>query len=124
MRILVIAILFAGLLVPIFGQDANAPLYRSLNESINSTYASSSSRLRGFDNEIVYNAQGKAYGLFKQRYEALSRALQDSEIKLSRLIQLHDTPANIEDARKEFETLVKQLEQVKNEYDAWFKTLK
>ena len=123
MKILIIAILFAGLLMPVFGQDANASLYRSLDESMGATLSYNSSRLQNFDREIIYNNQGKAYSTYKIRFDALSKALEDSEFKLDRLLQSHDTSANIRAERDRYEGLVRQLEEVKSDYDNWLRAV-
>ena len=121
MKNLIIAIILAGLVVPVFGQDTNASLYRALNDSMGSTLSYSSTRLQNFDQEIVYNNQGKSYSTYRIRYEALTKALEDSELKLTRLIEFHDTPVKIKAERDRYEGLVMQLEEMKSEYDSWIR---
>ena len=121
MKNLIIAIILAGLVVPVFAQDTNASLYRSLNDSMSSTLSYSSTRLQNFDQEIVYNNQGKSYSTYRIRYEALTKALEDSEFKLGRLIEFHDTPVKIKAERDRYESLVMQLEDIKSEYDRWMR---
>ena len=123
MKILVIAIVFAALVAPVFGQDANVPLYRSLDDSMSTTISNSSSALQNFDRDITYNNQGKAYSAYRIKYEALSRALQESELKLYRLLQFHDTATNVKAERDRYESLIKQLEEVKSEYDSWLRNV-
>ena len=121
MKFFVIAIMFAGLIAPIFGQDANAPLYRSLNDSMNTTISDSTNALKSFDNDIINNDQGKVYATYKLRYQALSRALTASETRLSRLLDFNDTPANVRAERNRYENLIRQLQAVQTDYDNWLK---
>jgi hypothetical protein len=121
MKFFIIAILFASLIVPVFGQDANAPLYRSLNDSMNNTISTSTDALKNFNNDITNNDQGKVYAAYKLRYEALSRAISASEIKLDRLLYFNDTPANVRQERDRYQNLIQQLQAVQADYDNWLK---
>ena len=123
MKFFVVALVFIGLVAPVFGQDANVPLYRSLDDSMGTTISSSSDMLQSFDRDITYNNQGKTYATYKLKYDALNKALQDSELRLYRLIQFHDTATNIKAERDQYESLIKQLEQVKSEYDSWLRNV-
>ena len=122
MKFFIIAIMFASLIVPIFGQDANAPLYRSLNDSMNNTITESTNALKNFNNEIINNDQGKVYATYKLRYEALTRALNASETRLDRLLYFNDTPGNVRAERDRYQSLIQQLQAVQTEYDNWLKT--
>ena len=123
MKSFIIAIILAALVLPVFGQDANAPLYRTLDDSMGATISYGSSRLQDFDRDIGYNNQGKVYSTYKLRYDSLSKALQDSEAKLGRLIEFHDTAANIKTERDRYESILNQIQQVKSDYDNWYKTV-
>jgi len=123
MKIFIIAIVLVGLVMPVFAQDANAPLYKSLNDSMNGTISYGSGALQNFDKNITNNDQGKAYAVYKVRYEALTKALNESETRLDRLLYFHDTPANVRAERNRFESLLKQIQAVQAEYDNWLKSV-
>ena len=121
MKFFIIAILFACLIAPIFGQDAYAEVYQSLNESMGTSISHSTESLENFDRQIVHENQGKVYASYKIRYQALSRALQESEITMERLIRFQATPAHLRDERNRYESLLRQLENLRSDYDTWLR---
>ena len=124
MKIFMIAIFSICLLVPVFGQqDADVSVYQSLNETMNVTITHSTEALENFDNLMRHDVQGKTYASYKIRFEALSRALRDSEIRLGQLIRFNDRPVNITAERTRFEQLLRQLEAIQSEYDSWLSTI-
>ena len=125
MKIFFIAIFSICLLAPVFAQqDANAPVYQSLNESMNATIAHGTETLENFDNLIRHNDQGKTYADYRIRYDALVRALQASEIRLGQLLRFNERPANVIAERSRYENLLSQIEAIQSEYSSWAGTVR
>ena len=119
MKIFIIAILFAFFLTPVFSQDANEAIYRSLNDSMGTKVSHSTETLEYFDRAIVHDDQGKTYASFRLRFEALERALLQTELTLERLIRYNATPGTLRTERDRYENYLNQLENLKDAYETW-----
>jgi hypothetical protein len=122
MKVIIISVILVCLAFPAFSQQ-DARL-RSLSDSMGSTISESNSALAEFDQMMAENANSKAYSVYLQQYRALTAALQESEFRLTRLIQSNSRIAVIREERYRFEGFVRQLETVKSEYDEWLRSIR
>jgi hypothetical protein len=123
MKFFFVSVMLACLVLPVFSQDANTQRYKSMSDSMGTTVSNSNTRLADFDKRITYNGNGKSYAEFKQKFDTLSKALRDSEIKLNRMINAHDSVGNIKVERDRYESLIKELGSVKSDYDQWLSSV-
>jgi hypothetical protein len=123
MKVIFVSIMLTCLALPVFCQEAATQRYKSMSDSMGSTISSGNTKLRDFDSRIGYNNNGKVYGTYRARFDSLARAIRDSEIRLNRLLQSYDRVENIREERDKYESLVKQLETMKSEYDDWLRSI-
>ena len=123
MKRVMFALIFVWLVFPVFSQDASAQRFQSLSDAMGSTLSSSNSKLQSFDDQINDTGNTKTYGSYREKYEDLTKALQESEARLNRLIQSNDRNANIKAERDNYESLIKKLDTVKSDYDNWLKSV-
>jgi len=117
MKYVIAFVLLTGLLFPVFSQNTNR--FRTLSDSMGNSVQRNNTKLANFDEQITDNSNAKTYTTYRNRFEGLTRALNDSELRLNMLIRTNDKPAKIKDERDFFEGLVKQLETMKSDYDSW-----
>ena len=123
MKLLISSVVLFALVLPVFSQDTGAQRYKSLSDTMGTTVSSSNDKLKDFDQRMVYNGNGKVYASYKQRYDSLYRSLQESEIRMNRLIQSHDYSDSLKQERGRYENLLRRLESVKSEYDNWLNSV-
>ena len=123
MKIVVFSFIFACLVFPAFSQSANSERFRALDDSMSSALSDSNSRLKDFDQSITDTGNLQTYVSYKQKYDFLTKALQESGSRLDRLMKFNDRTANIKAERDNYESLIKKLEAVKSDYDNWLKTV-
>ncbi|GHV69665.1 hypothetical protein AGMMS49928_12880 [Spirochaetia bacterium] len=123
MKFIVAVLVFASVVFPVFSQDSNTSKYKSLDDTMGNTISSSNSQLSEFDKLMSYNGNGKMYASYKQKYDSLTKSIQNQEIKLKRMLQAHDNTGNLKKERDVYENLIKRLEAVKSEYENWLKTI-
>ena len=124
LKIVLFSLIFACMVFPAFSQNANSQRLQALSDSMASTLSSSNSKLNDFDQQLADSGSTKAYATYRDRYNSLSKALQESEAKLNRLIISNDRTANIKAERDNYESLIKKLDALKSEYDNWLKGVK
>ena len=122
MKVIIVSVILACLAFPAFSQEDTR--LRSLSDSMGSTLSESNSVLAEFDQMMTYNANSKAYSVYLQQYRALAAALQESEFRLTRLIQSNSRIAVIREERNRFEDFIRRLEEVKSEYDSWLSSIR
>jgi hypothetical protein len=123
LKFCLIPVFLCCLAFQVFSQDANAPRYRALSDSMESTLTSSNTKLGEFDKSSTYNGNGKVYITYRHKYDSLSKSLQESESRLNRLIQGRAPANHIKQERDKYEGFIKQLETVKSEYDQWLSSV-
>ena len=123
MKTFSVIIIFACLAFPVFSQTGNVQQFRSLSDSMETTISRSNSKLANFDQYIAEFGSAKNYGAYREKYEILSKALQESEARLNMLIRTNDRVALVREERDNYEKLIRQLETVKSEYDSWLRTV-
>ena len=111
--------LLACLVLPVFPQSANKQRFQALGDSISWTASSSNNKLANYDEQITDDGNVKSYTNYRRRYDSLSKALKESEARLDLLIRTNDKSAKIKDERDNYESLIRQLESLKSDYDSW-----
>jgi len=126
LKIILFSFIFACLVFPVFSQDQDASTQRfqALSDTMGSTLTSSNSKLNEFDQQLADSGNTKSYAAYRDRYNSISKALQDSEAKLNRMILANDRTANIKAERDNYENLIKKLDALKSDYDNWLKNRK
>jgi len=116
-------VILVGLAFPAFSQNAALTRrFTALGDSMNSTITASTSTLADFNSQIKDNGEIRTYTTFLRKYNFLAKALQDSETKMNLLLRSNDRTSFITDERDNYEDLIKQLQAVKTDYDAYLKT--
>ena len=123
MKKIIIFIFLVLVVLPAFSQTNHVQRFRTLGDSINTTYTRSNARLANYDSMILDDGSIKKYTSYKRDYELLVKALQESEAHLNLLLRTNDRVAYIKEERDNYEVLIKQLESMKNEYDNWLRTV-
>ena len=123
LKIVLFSLLFVCLVFPAFSQNANSDRFKSLSDTMGSTLSGSTSKLSNYDQQISDTGNSKSYASYRERYNSLSKALQESEARLNRMIQSNDRTANIKAERDNYEGLVKKLDALKSDYDNWLKSV-
>jgi hypothetical protein len=123
MKIITFSLVLAFLTFPVFSQSASTNRFRTLGDSMGNTISSSNTKLENYDRSMIDSGNTRAYASYRQKYETLSKALQESEFRLNRLIEFNDRTANIKTERDNYARLIKRLEGVKSEYDEWLRSV-
>jgi len=124
MKYLVLSVIFVCLAFPLFSDDANLPRYRTLGETMDRSISSHNSKLENYTQDMTNSGNMKTFASYKARYDVLSKALDESEAKLDLLIRTNDRTVDIKNERDHYESLIKQLESVKSEYDGWIRNVR
>ena len=117
MRFFIVVAVFACLVCPVFAQNANQQRMSALSDSMGRTISQSNDNLADFNTQLKDNSDTRIYGSYRVKYEYLVKALQESELKMNQLFRSNDRIAYIEEERDHYESLIKQLESTKSEYD-------
>ena len=124
MKFFVIFAVFVCLCFPVFSQNANQQRFSALSDSMGSTISRSNDNLADFDSQIKDNSDVRTYGSYRIRYEYFVKALQESELLMNRMLRSHDRIAYIQDERDNYESLIKQLESTKADYDNFVRSVR
>jgi hypothetical protein len=123
MKYFAVLVILVGLAFPAFSQNnALNQRFTALGDSMNKTITNSTSTLSDFDSQIKDNGDIRMYTTYLIKYNYYAKALQDSEGKLNLMFRSNDRTAFIKDERDNYEGLIKQLQAVKTDYDAYLKT--
>ena len=106
-----------------FSQAANTQRYRTLGDSMSRSADSSNARLANYDGMITDNSNDSTYSYYQRQYSFLVVALRESEQRLDFLIRGNDIPARIKAERDTYERLIRRLEELMSEYNAWLRTV-
>ena len=117
-------IIFASLAFPVFSQTGNTQQrFRNLSESMEATITRSNNRLANF-NQLASNHEAvQSYASYRVRFETLGKALADSENRLSLLTRGNARTDVIKEERDNYESLIRQLQALKSDYDNWLRTV-
>ena len=122
-KFFVVFAVFVCVALPGFSQSANSQRFKALSDSMDRTLSISNSKLENYDLDMTDSGNTKTYTSYNRKHEALKRALNESEMKLDLLIRTNDKTSTIKDERDHYESLVKQLEALKSDYDSWLKNV-
>ena len=114
-------IILVGLAFPGFSQSDNQERFRALGVSIDRSVSSNNDKLAQYDDLISNDGNTKNYTAYRRKYESLSRALKESESRLDFLIRTNDRTSKIKAERDNYERLIKQMENLKSDYDGWLR---
>ena len=119
MRFFVILTVLICIAFPGFSQSANQERFKALSTSMERTVTSSHDKLENFNDLVAEDGKTKNFTAYQRKYQTLSKALNESEAKLNFLIRTNDRASRIKAERDNYERLVKQMEDLKAEYDDW-----
>jgi len=123
MKYFAVLVILAGLAFPVFSQNnALNQRFTALGDSMNNTITSSTSTLSDFDSQIKDHGDVKIYTTYLRKYNYYVKALQDSEVKLNLLLRTSDRNVYVKDERDNYESLIKQLQAVKTDFDTYVKS--
>jgi len=123
MKYFAVFVILVGIAFPAFSQNsALNRRFTALSDSMNSTITSSTATLADFDSQIKDDGDIKMYTTYLRKYNALASALQESEGKLNLLFRTNDRTVYIIDERDNYESILKQLQSVKSDFDTYLKS--
>lgn len=117
-------ILLICLVLPCFSQSTASERFRALSDAMGRTIEASNTKLENYNQDSTDAENMKTYTSYRRKYESLSSALKDSEMRLDRLIRTNDKASRVKDERDNYESLIKQLESAKSDYDSWLRNVK
>ena len=123
MKYFVVFVVLICLAFPVFGQSATAQRHRALSEAMGSTITRSTAALADFDSRSADSGTMKVYSSFFRRYNSIADALEDSEFKMNFLLRANARNDDIKEERDRYDSLLKQLQETKTEYDNWLRTV-
>ena len=123
MRFFIIFTVFVCLAFPVFSQNANQR-FNALSESMGATVSRTTENLADYDSRMKDNADYKVYGSYRIKYEYYVKALQDSEYLLNQMLRSNDRVDYLKKERDHYESLLKQLEATKSEYDNFVRSVR
>ncbi|MCL2094293.1 MAG: hypothetical protein FWH12_08910 [Treponema sp.] len=127
MKKVLIGIIFIGLALPLFSQsnhlEANMGRLRTLSEEMGSTVTRVNSNLAEFDAYILDSGYMRIYTDYRRRYENLSASLRASEVQLNLMLRSNNRGAVLREERDNYADLIRTLEEVRNDYDTWLRSV-
>jgi len=123
MKYFVVFVILAGLAFPVFAQNtALAQRLTALSDSMATSVTRATTTLSDFDAQIKDKKDVAIYTSYLNKYGYLVSALQDSEGRFKLLMRTNDRNVNIQEERDTFEAIIKQLQSVKSDFDAYLKS--
>ena len=123
MKIFIGFVIFSCLAFPAFSQSPSVQRFRTLSESMGTTITRSNTALADFDERSGNDGTFRAFTSYRVKYDDLVVALQESEHRMNLLLRSNDRFENIKQERDRYDSLIRQLEAVKTEYDNWLRTV-
>ena len=126
MRHIFIFAIFICLTLPVFSQDANSSQtkFQALSDRMGTSVTNSNTKLDNYTQDMNDSGNTATYASYSGKYNTLMKALSASEDKLDLMIRSNDRPANIKAERDHYESLIKQLQSLKSDYDNWLSGVK
>jgi len=124
MKIFTVSVLLICLAFPVFSQNANTQRFRALGDTMDRTLSNSNSNLEYYNELALDNSNTRTYTDYLRKHNTLAQALNDSEKKLDFYIRTNDKPRIIKEERDNYERLIKELDQVKKDYDNWLSSVR
>ena len=123
MKVFIVFVLFACFTFPAFSQATNAQRFRALGDAMATTLTRSNAALADFDSRANDDGSVRRYVNFLGQYNALARALSESDRRLNFLLTANAHRNDIAEEHTNFEELLRRMEALKNEYDSWLRTV-
>ena len=125
MKIFIGFVIFVCLAFPVFSQsqNPNADLFSALSGSMESSVSRSTAILADYDSKSNNDGNFKMYSSYKKRYDAIVKALRESEGRMDLLFRTGDRADYVKRERDNYNDLLAQLQSVKTEYDTWLRTV-
>jgi len=89
-----------------------------LSETMGRSISAASSILEDFDAQIGENGDMSVYISYLKKYQFLVSELEESEVLLNRYIRSSERTTIIKAERDNYESLLKQLQTIKSEFDS------
>jgi hypothetical protein len=123
MKYFAVFVILVGFAFPVFAQNnAITQRFNALSESMGTTISRSSATLEDFDSQIKDNSDVRILTSYARKYNFFVSVLQESEEKLNLLLRTNDRTNYILAERDNYEGLLKDLQSVKTEFDAYIKS--
>jgi len=123
MKYFVVLVILVGLTFPAFAQNSViTQRFNALSESMGTTASKSSTILEDFDSQIKDNKDVMIYTNYVRLYNFLASELRESEQKLNLMLRSNDRTAYITAERDNYESIIKRLQSVKSDFDAYIKS--
>ena len=123
MKLLLFSIILFAFTFPVFSQNANIQRYRALGDAIGTTLTRSTAALADFDSRVRDDGTNQLYARFFRQHSELARALRESEFRLNFLLKGFAHKSLITEEHENYQHLLRQLEVLRTEYDAWLRTV-
>ena len=125
MKTFLAIIIFSTLTFPVFSQNVNLrQRFTNLSDSMENSITRSTNLVAGWADAGTDQANMRAYAAFRSRYETLLGALTDSEFRMNFLLRTNARLEFIGEERENYENLLRLLQNLKTEYDAWLRTVR
>ena len=124
MKIIFSSLILFCLAFPVFSQTTATPQRLSaLSEAFASSVQRNTAALANFDARARDDGTIRVFLSYARRLESLSSALQSSGDRLDFLLRGNARSRFINEEHENFERLLRELESVRSEYDAWMRTV-
>ena len=123
MRHFFVLALLVFMVSPCFSQSRAGERFKALSDAMGRTLEASNANLENYNQDAGAAESMKTYLRYRRRYESLSHALKVSESRMDLYFRTNDKPDVIIEERDKYENYVKQLEDVKSEYDNWLRNV-
>ena len=125
MKTFLAIIIFATLTSPAFSQNVNLrQRFTNLGDSMENSVARGNTLLAGWVDAGVDQVNMRAYASFRARYETLLGAMADSEHRMNFLLRTNARLEFIGEERENYENLLRLLQELRTEYNAWLGTVR
>jgi len=122
MKYFAVFVILAGLAFPVFAQNtALAQRLNALNDAMGTSISNATSNLADFDQQIKDKADKNVYTSYLNKFNFLVETLEESEGKFDLLIRTNDRNINIEAERDNYESIIKQLQFEKSNFETYLK---
>ena len=123
MKIFIAFVIFTCFAFPAFSQT-NMDRFRALGEAMDTALSRSAEVLADFDSRDNDSINLTRYSLFLREYRSLASSLNDSHARLNNLLRGNAHSHHISEEHKRFESFHSSMEKLKEEYDAWLRTVR
>ena len=123
MKHFAVLVFLAGLAFPVFAQNnAITQRFSALSDSMGATITKSSANLDEFNSQINDNGDIRVYVTYARKHDMFATSLKESENKLNLLLRTNDRNDRVVAERDNYDGLIKQLQSIKTEFDAYIKS--